>query len=218
MRRINESSKPKVEVLVVGPARGGTTLGASILAGLGFSLIGDGAVLESADINEAYIQRDAARFRTLVRDKSHRANGPLAMKLTVQGRDAFRFIEGNLSYSLVLIVFKNPLSVAQRRTGIHSGDLQEHLGGVMRDQLECLRFLSAGGDTIALDVDKFSRNPKEVLLHLSKVFGQALTDEDSERLVTTILSRKQTYLDSLNTGETHLRRREDLESLSQATT
>lgn len=107
------SPQPEKTVVVLGPARGGTTMVASVLQSLGISM-GEklGPVLEDVALSRAVESRDVARLKDIVarRNAAHPLWGwkrPSALKYADVWQGCFR-------NPYIIAIFRDPFAIANR--------------------------------------------------------------------------------------------------------
>lgn len=200
-------SKPFIDVLILGPARSGTTLVARLVALFGYYQIGsDSAVQEDAEINESIRIRKGKKFRKKVWEHLDRAKDgqKVCLKITFQGsrRGFERFVKRNLDYGMVLLPYKNPLATALRRQYLTGRSLTKHLSNVSREQIEMTRYMSGTNPAFVIDVDLWAQNPEESVISMAKLLKQeSKTLNLNEFREKVSQGYRQKYLDSTGLDE-----------------
>lgn len=197
--------KPDVRVLVLGPARSGTTLVARMLAQLGLNQIGsESSVQEDAAITDSFLHRDAETFQSLIRLRTESMIGPASLKLTVQGdRSSIGdFLVKNLNFDFCLLPFKNPIATALRRQHIHGNSVSQHLTNVLEDQIAMAKLFGKDGRFLSMNIDSIRDNPREGLLSLMEFLEVEIREDAIDSAIQQIFgSDKLEYLRSTKKSE-----------------
>lgn len=197
---IVNKNKPHVDVLIIGSARSGTTLIASLVSALGVHQIGgQSSVQEDPHINEQLRKRNNRNFRDTINKSLHRApRGKKAgLKLTVRGNrnSFFRFIRRNISYSVLILPYKNPLGTGLRRQYLHGLSLESNTVNVLRDQIKMAEFSQRNRNTVMVDVEQITSNPELALISFAELIGTPLPNDGTQQLIEKVfISARNEYL------------------------
>jgi hypothetical protein len=187
-----------IEILVVGPSRGGTSGVASLVHGLGFENLNSKATnFESVNIVKAFSRRDAESMKSVLDSEiADAGRNPKSLKLTIQGphKSMPLFLNEAFRSKVLVGVFKNPFSIAMRRASIHGQDVAIHLENVLAEQQALLETLRQHDFGIAFDFDYLSSKPLNAISDLSEVLGGQIGKVEIAKIAESLVAGKRKYL------------------------
>ena len=194
-------------ILVLGSARGGTSMVAGVLAKLGIFL-GEGAVspvYESNELSGRLLGRSDRKAKSAVAELN--ANHALwAWKRPAAVYDLSRTMK-RMQPNRVIMVFRDPMATASRRS-MSVGDLQvsdfggisEHLQMVLNEYSEMLAVASGRKVPVAMvSYDTALRNPKEFVEQLVAFLGVSAEPEALASAIEFIKPSPAEYMMAVRT-------------------
>jgi len=188
-------SVPEKTVVVLGVARGGTTMVASVLQALGVHM-GErlGPVLEDVLLSESVESRNLQQFENLVakRDAAHQIWGwkrPSALKYTDVWENSFRNPH-------LVVVFRDPFAIANRNRISMLSDVFKNMEGSVKSFQKLIKYLKYQKSPILLcSYEKVLSSPENFVMAVDE-FLDLNAKELRSAAVKKINPASKEYLES----------------------
>jgi hypothetical protein len=201
---IGGQNNKKSPVVVIGTARGGTSMIAGTLAKLGVFMgdLADPPVYEDARLSEAIEKGEMLLASEIVKeyDLMHPRWG-WKRPSSIHRLDLLDDLFGHPIY---IFVFKDIFSIAQRNSISMFEDVLVGMDRALRDYSKMLEYLRKGtSDSMLVSYDKALRDPKYFVGTLVKFCGLAPSSSQVEQAIKFIRPDPTDYLDSTRISKAH---------------
>ncbi|WBA17123.1 hypothetical protein [Salinivibrio kushneri] len=194
---LEKLSHTKRQIIVVGCARGGTSLVAGALHHLGiFGGIKSAApVFEDVHLSTAFENKDEQDISDIISEYNERHDiwfwkRPSALKYLDE-------VDGHFTHPLYIFIFKDIFSIANRNSISMKSDIAEGLKGALEDYYRIVDFIQKTHQPVMLvSAEKALQNKLEFVDALAEVNADLLPLSNKEKAVEFITPNPAHYLDA----------------------
>lgn len=201
---VGEAKKKKAPIVVVGTARGGTSMIAGALAKLGV-FMGDRAVApvyEDVRLSEAFEQNDNNLTQAIIDEYSskHEKWGwkrPSSI-------DYLEEVESIFESPSYIFIFKDILSIAQRNSISMLSDVLPGMERALQEYGHCLNFLKKGQHhAMLVSYDKATSAPQNLIKALINFYGLTPSEQQISEAISFVQPNPKDYLDATRITKAH---------------